>query len=111
VNQYVREYCGDGRNVEFIVKIRRNQAVPELDLNNFAQYESGESVFNEDHSLRTFFEMAISQHAINALVLFWFFPVFWGGGAREKKMMRIMKKKKARIMKKKKTRMRKKKKD
>nr|CAD2166759.1 unnamed protein product [Meloidogyne enterolobii] len=65
VNDYVRAYCGDGQNVRFLVHIKRNSSVPELDLNDFTQYMNGTSVFNEDHSLRTFFEIAISQFALN----------------------------------------------
>lgn len=65
VNNYIRTYCGHGNDVRFSVRIKRNSAVPELDLNDFSQYQSGDSVFDEDRSLRTFFELAISQCAIN----------------------------------------------
>jgi hypothetical protein len=67
VNNYIRTYCGHGNDVRFSVRIKRNSAVPELDLNDFSQYQSGDSVFDEDRSLRTFFELAISQCAINKL--------------------------------------------
>lgn len=42
--------------MRFNIRIMQNKACPELDLNNFEQYESGDSVFREV-SLRTFFEM------------------------------------------------------
>lgn len=62
VNDYVRQYCGD---CSFSVKITPNSEMPELDLSCIAQYTSNESLFNEDRSLRTFLEMAISQYPIN----------------------------------------------
>ncbi|KAL3123868.1 hypothetical protein niasHT_000025 [Heterodera trifolii] len=66
VNEYVQTYCcGDMPNVRFRISITRNQTVPELSLDDFEQYRSGESVFCEDRSIRTFFEMALSQFALN----------------------------------------------
>ncbi|KAL3122858.1 hypothetical protein niasHT_008770 [Heterodera trifolii] len=66
VNEYVQTYCcGDMPDVRFRISITRNQTVPELSLDDFEQYRSGESVFREDRSIRTFFEMALSQFALN----------------------------------------------
>uniref|UniRef100_A0A914IDR2 Piwi domain-containing protein n=1 Tax=Globodera rostochiensis TaxID=31243 RepID=A0A914IDR2_GLORO len=65
VNDFVKTYCGEGPDVRFKIIITRNQACPELLLNDFEQYKSGESVFRENRLLRTFFEMALSQFALN----------------------------------------------
>jgi hypothetical protein len=62
VNEYVRQYCGDAN---FSVKISPNSEMHKLDLSCIAQYTTNESLFNEDRSLRTFLEMAISQYPIN----------------------------------------------
>lgn len=62
VSDYIRDYCGD---IGFIVTILPNAAVYELHLSDYTQYIKKESLFNEDRSLRTFLEMAITQFSLN----------------------------------------------
>ncbi|KAL3110735.1 hypothetical protein niasHT_011240 [Heterodera trifolii] len=65
VNDYVKTYCGEGKEVCFTIRITENRAAPVLALDDFKQYSGGESAFCEDRSLRTFLEMATSQFALN----------------------------------------------
>uniref|UniRef100_A0A915DJW6 Uncharacterized protein n=1 Tax=Ditylenchus dipsaci TaxID=166011 RepID=A0A915DJW6_9BILA len=62
VNDYVRQYCGDAN---FTISITPNAAVHELDLDDYNQYVTKKSLYNEDRSVRTFLEMAITQFSIN----------------------------------------------
>ncbi|KAF7634068.1 hypothetical protein Mgra_00006486 [Meloidogyne graminicola] len=87
VHSYIHEYCGIGKDVRFLIHIKRNASVPELDLNNFSQYTSGQSVFKEDHSLRTFFEIAISQYALNKYKNLIFGKLNIGGICRKRKIV------------------------
>ncbi len=63
VNDYVRQYCGE--TTQYQVKITPNAEMPILDIACCHQYVSKESLFNEDRSMRTFLEMAISQSSVN----------------------------------------------
>uniref|UniRef100_A0A915DKT6 Protein argonaute N-terminal domain-containing protein n=1 Tax=Ditylenchus dipsaci TaxID=166011 RepID=A0A915DKT6_9BILA len=49
----------------FRLQIQQTESSHELDLNNIDQYVSKTSVLQEDHTLRTFLELALSQHAID----------------------------------------------
>jgi hypothetical protein len=66
VNDYVRTYMGDA---EFCVIIVPNQQVPLLDISDLSQYQAKKALFEEDRTLRTFLEMAITQFSINKFVL------------------------------------------
>lgn len=62
VGEYVQTYFG---NTGFSVTITPNQACHVLDLANLSQYETKTSVYDEDRSVRTFLEMAITQFSLN----------------------------------------------
>lgn len=62
VNDYVQMYCG---GAHFSVIITPNASNPILDLCDYKQYITKQSLYNEDRSVRTFLEMAITQFALN----------------------------------------------
>uniref|UniRef100_A0A915D7X8 Piwi domain-containing protein n=1 Tax=Ditylenchus dipsaci TaxID=166011 RepID=A0A915D7X8_9BILA len=64
VDEFVKTYCSD--RVSFTVNISpTRQGSHVLDLNDIAQYISRASLDQEDHSLRTFLELATSQYALD----------------------------------------------
>nr|CAD2172651.1 unnamed protein product [Meloidogyne enterolobii] len=62
VNEYVRTYMGVA---DFSVSVTPNAQCPVLDLSDMEQYKSRKSMFDEDRTLRTFLEMALTQFSIN----------------------------------------------
>lgn len=65
MNDYVKMYCGEA---SFMVTILQNHSSPVLDLCDYKQYETKKSLYDEDRSVRTFLEMAITQFALNKCV-------------------------------------------
>jgi hypothetical protein len=63
VNEYVQTYMG--KDTQFGVSITPNAQVPVLDIGDLSQYNSRKVAFDEDRTLRTFLEMAITQFSIN----------------------------------------------
>jgi hypothetical protein len=55
-------------DAEFSVVIVPNQQVPVLDISDLSQYQAKKALFEEDRTLRTFLEMAITQFSINKSV-------------------------------------------
>jgi len=59
---FIRRYTDGKIHMRFIVKIAPTTEYSHvLDLTDLTQYSSGKSLKDEDHSLRTFLELAVNQ--------------------------------------------------
>jgi hypothetical protein len=60
--EFVKTYC---KEATFVLHISPNATNQVLDLCDISQYTTEKPLTDEDRSLRTFLEMATSQHSIN----------------------------------------------